>query len=380
MSVGGFIVRNALRNKRRLALTVSSVTVSLFLLILLQVVLRGLTDPATTDEAALRIVVRHKVSLANMLFSKYKARIERMPGVKHCTKMLWFGGIYKDEKNFFPQFACDADTVFNVMSEAKVEPGQLAAFVRERSACVVGIKTFQRFGWKLGDRITIMGAMWPCDLDLIIRGVYSGGTDETYLFFHHDYVDELLGDQGFTGLFWVKAEDPAAAATLIAKIDNEFANSDAETKTETERAFQIGFVSMLGNMRVLIASISAVIVFTLLLVSSTTMSMAVRERIREMAIMKALGFRSWKVFGLVLAESFGLAVAGALLAAISAGAVLGSVDFYKVSRGMFVNFYLTSDVLGLAVAVGALLGIMSCAWPAWSAVRRNVVDALRTTD
>ena len=212
MSIPSFIVRNALRNKRRFLLTVFSVALSLFLLTVLLVMLRGLTAPATTDEAALRIVVRHKVSLANMLFSKYKSRIERMPGVKHCTKLLWFGGIYQDEKNFFPQFACDADTLFKVLSEARIDPAQHEQFVRERTACVVGIKSMQRFGWKLGDRITLMGAMWPCNLELTIRGVYSGSVDESNLFFHHEYFDEALGDQGITGLIWVRCESAAAVS------------------------------------------------------------------------------------------------------------------------------------------------------------------------
>jgi putative ABC transport system permease protein len=380
MTVSGFIARNALRNRRRLVLTVSSVAVSLFLLTLLQVVLRGLTDPSTTDQAALRIVVRHKVSLANMLFSKYKDRIERLPGVVQCTKMLWFGGIYQDERNFFPQFGCDPETVFQVFSEARIAPEQLRAFIAERTACVVGAKTMERFGWKLGDRVNILGAMWPADLELTIRGVYSGGTDETYLFFHHKYADELLGDRGFTGLFWVKAATPEVVPRLMEQIDAEFANSDAETKTETERSFQIGFVSMLGNMRMLIASISAVIVFSLVLVSGGTMSMAVRERIREIAIMKALGFRAAKVFGLVLAESLAVAMAGGFLGCLAAALILNAVDFYKVSRGMFVNFHLTSDLLLQAATVAALLGIGSCILPAWSAVRRSVVDALRTAD
>ena len=136
MTLPGFILRNALRNKRRFTLTLSSVALSLFLLTVLQVVLRGLTDPTPTDASALRIVVRHKVSLANMLFSKYKARIERLPGAKHCTKLLWFGGVYRDEKNFFPQFACDAADVFKVMSEARIDPQQLQKFIQERTACV----------------------------------------------------------------------------------------------------------------------------------------------------------------------------------------------------------------------------------------------------
>ena len=380
MSLPSFIVRNALRNKRRFILTVFSVTLSLFLLTVLLVMLRGLTDPATTDEAALRIVVRHKVSLANMLFSKYKAEIERMPGVKYCSKLLWFGGIYRDEKNFFPQFACDADTVFKVLSEATIDPQQLAHFIKERTACVVGIKTMQRFGWKLGDRITLMGAMWPCNLELTIRGVYSGSVDETNLFFHHEYLDEALGDKGFTGLFWVRCENAAAVPELIERIDAEFANSDAETKTETQQSFQLGFVSMLGNLKLLIGSICSVIVFTLVLVTAGTMSMAIRERGREIAILKALGYESRLLFGLLLSESFGLAILGWLLGCAGAWALLETVDMYRLSRGLFVNFEVTPQIVTQALAVAALLGVVSCLWPAFTSIRKSVIAGLGTAD
>jgi putative ABC transport system permease protein len=380
VTLTSFILRNAMRNKRRFLLTVFSVTLSLFLLTVLLVMLRGLTDPKTTDEAALRIVVRHKVSLATMLFSKYKSRIERMPGVQHCTKLLWFGGIYQDEKNFFPQFACDADTLFKVLSEARIDPEQLQQFIRERTACVVGIKTMQRFGWKLGDRITLMGAMWPCNLELTIRGVYSGSVDETNLFFHHEYFDEALGDQGFTGLFWVRCESAAAVPELIERIDAEFNNSDAETKTETQQSFQLGFVSMLGNLKLLIGSICTVIVFTLVLVTAGTMSMAIRERGREIAILKALGYEASTVVGLLLAESFGLAMLGGVLGCASAWGLLHAVDIYQLSRGLFVNFAVTPQIVAQALAVAALLGVVSCLWPAFTSIRRGVVAALKTVD
>jgi putative ABC transport system permease protein len=379
MTIPGFILRNALRNKRRVTLTLSSVALSLFLLTVLQVVLRGLTDPASTDDAALRIVARHKVSLANMLFSKYKLRIERLPGVQACTKLIWFGGIYRDEKNFFPQFGCDADSLFKVMTEAKIEPQQLNQFLHERTACVVGSKTFKRFGWKLGDRITLMGAMWPCNPELTIRGVYSG-FDETNLYFHHEYFDELLGDRGFTGLFWVRAASPAAAHELIERIDAEFQNSDAETKTETEQAFKIGFVSMLGNLKMLIGSICLVVVLTLLLVTAGTMSMAIRERVKEIAILKALGFGTRHIFAFILAESFGLAMAGGLLGCVGAWLMLRLVDIYKLSRGMFVSFEVTPGILAIGLAAAAVLGVVSCLLPAYTNISRSVVDGLRTPD
>ena len=380
MTIPGLILRNALRNKRRFTLTVCSVAISLFLLTILQVVLRGLTNPATTDQAALRIVARHKVSLANMLFSRYKGRIERLPGVAACTKLIWFGGIYRDENNFFPQFACDADSLFKVLTEARIKPEELRQFLAERTACVVGIKTMERFGWKVGDRITLLGAMWPCNPELTIRGVYSGSVDETNLFFHHDYFDELLGDKGFTGLFWIRAERADVVSGLIERIDAEFQNSDAETITETEHAFQLGFVSMLGNLKLLIGSISTVVVFTLVLVTAGTMSMAIRERVREIAILKALGFGAARIFGLILAESFGMALLGGAMGCLGAWGALQVVDIYKLSRGLFVNFEVTANILAQGLLVAALLGIVSCLLPAYTNLRRSVVDGLRTPD
>ncbi len=380
MTIPGFIIRNAFRNRRRLVLATGGVAVSLLLLTVLQVMLAGLTDPSATDEAARRIVVRHRVSLANMLFASYEKKIQALPGVACCTKLLWFGGIYQDEKNFFPQFACEAANLFNVLSEAKIDPQQRARFIQERAACVVGIKTMQRFGWKLGDKITLMGAMWPCDLELSIRGVFSGTADDTNLFFHHDYFDELLGDKGFTGLFWIKADAAAAVPALIERIDAEFRNSEAETKTETEHAFQLGFVSMLGNLKMLIGSISTVIVFSLILVTAGTMSMALRERVREIAVLKAIGFDSRLIFGLILAESFGLALAGGLVGCGASFALLRTVDFYQLSHGLFVNFEITPHILVVGLSVAALLGMASCLIPAYTGLKRSVVDGLKMPD
>ena len=237
-----------------------------------------------------------------------------------------------------------------------------------------------RFGWRIGDRITLLGAMWPCDLELEIAGAYYGGMDETPLYFHHEYVDELLGNPGITGLLWVRAESPAAAADLMERIDAGFANSDAETLTETERSFQISFVSMLGNVKALIAAISSVIVFTLVLVTAGTVSMATRERVREIAILKALGFGAPRVFGLILAESFALAAGGGVAGCAAAWLLVRIVDIHRLSRGLFVNFEVTPPIVGASLAVAAALGVVSCLVPALASVRRSVVDGLRTPD
>jgi len=380
VTIPGFILRNALRNKRRLTLTVLSVSLSLFLFTTLQTALRELTQPATSEASALRLVVRHRVSLANVLPEKYQSRIERIPGVMYCTKFTWFGGVYKDPENFFPNFACEADKLFKVFTESDIDPKQLDAFIKEKVACVVGIKTMQRFGWKLGDKITLLGELWPCDVELTIRGVYYGGIDETNLFFHHEYFDELMGRKGLVGTFWIRTTTAEVIPGLIERIDQAFANTDAETKTETERAFQLSFVSMFGNIKMLIGSISTVIVFTMILVTASTMSMAIRERSREIAVLKAVGFDGAQVFGLILAESFGLAMAGGVLGCFGAWALFSNVDIYTLTRGFFIKFEVTPHILTSGLLIAAGLGIVSCLVPAYTNLKTTVVEGLRELD
>jgi putative ABC transport system permease protein len=380
VTIPGFILRNALRNKRRLMLTVLSVALSLFLFTTLQTALRELTQPATSEASALRLVVRHKVSLANVLPEKYQSRIERMPGVMYCTPFTWFGGVYKDQENFFPNFAVEADKLFKVFTESDIDSKQLDDFIKEKTACVVGVKTMQRFGWKVGDKITLLGELWPVDVELTIRGVYYGGIDETNLFFHHDYFDELMGKKGLVGTYWIRATNAEAIPGLVNRIDRAFANTDAETKTETERAFQLSFVSMFGNIKMLIGSISTVIVFTMILVTASTMSMAIRERSREIAVLKAVGFDGVQVFGLILAESFGLAMAGGVLGCFGAWALFSSVDIYTLSRGFFIKFEVTPHILTSGLMIAAGLGIVSCLMPGYTNLKMTVVGGLKELD
>ncbi|NQU09922.1 ABC transporter permease [bacterium] len=384
MTIPGFVIRNALRNKRRLTLTVLSVAVSLFLFTVLQTGLRELTQPATTEEAALRIVVRHKVSLGNVLPVRYQYRIERLPGVAECMKLTWFGGVYRDPKDFFPQFAVDADRLTSVFAEAEYDPQQVAAFLKDRTACMVGIKTMDRFGWKLGDRVTLQGTIWPCDPELTIRAVYREGIDETNLFFHHAYFDELMGRRGLCGTFWIKASSAAVIPDLIRRIDAAFANSEAETKTETERAFVLDFVSMIGNVRLLIGSICTVIVFTMILVTASTMSMAIRERLREIAVLKALGFNAPQVFGLVVAESFGLALTGGLLG-VGGGWFLSwwlanRGNIAAVTNGVFIKFEVTPHIMAGGALIALVLGLVSSLMPAWTSLRVRVAQGLQAVD
>ena len=382
MTIPGFIVRNALRNKRRLILTVLSVALSLFLFVTLRTALKLMTDPPTTDQAALRLAVRHKVSLANVLPEKYQYRIERIPGVKYCSKFTWFGGIYKDMSlSNFAQFGVDADEILKIFSEMEVEPQQADAFIREKTACLVGTKLMERFKWKVGDRITLLGAAWPCDLELVIRAVYRGnGIDETMVMFHHDYFDEELGKLGLVGTFWLRADNAEVIPEVIERIDRAFANTDAETKTETERAFQLEFVSMVGNVKAFLGSILLVIVFTMLLVTASTMSMAIRERSREIAILKAVGFNGAEIFGLILAEAFGLAMTGGLIGCFGAKLLFTHMDIYKMSQGFIPIFPISADTLALGLVVSGILGVVSSLAPAYSTLKLTVVEGLKELD
>jgi putative ABC transport system permease protein len=380
MTIPGFILRNALRNKRRLTLTVLSVALSLFLFTVLQTALRELTQPASSEASALRLIVRHRVSLANVLPARYQSRIEHMPGVEVCSRFTWFGGVYKDEKNFFPQFACEGTKIARLFTEAVFEAKQMDDFIRDKAACVVGLKTMNRFGWKIGDKITLVGTFWDCSPELTIRAVYREGIDETNLFFHHEYFDELMHDPGLVGTFWIKAESAAAIPGLIKNIDDAFRNTDAETKTETERAFALEFVSMFGNVRMLVGSISMVIVFTMILVTASTMSMSIRERIRELSILKALGFNGQHVLGLIVTESFGLAMAGGSLGCFGAWALFNNIDVYKLSRGFFIKFEVTPHILAAGMLIAAVLGVVSCAVPAYNTIRMSIVGGLKELD
>lgn len=379
MTIAGFILRNALRNKRRLLLTVLSVAISLFLYVTLMSVLSALTSPESTDDSAQRIIVRHRVSLGNALPARYYERLARLPQVEACSPFTWFGGIYKDEKNFFPQFAVDAEQIFGILTEARVDKRQMEDFVSEKSACVVGKSTMKRFGWKIGDRVNLRGTFWGCNPELTIRGVYEGGIDESNLFFHHDYFDELMGKLGLVGTYWIKAKPSADIAGLIDRIDLMFKNTDAETKTETERAFVLNFMSMQGNVKALLGSISAVIVFTMVLVTASTMSMSIRERSREIAILKAVGFDARRLFGLLLAESTTLAMTGGVIGC-GAGWSLSRIDLTAPTNGAIPRLLIPESIVfsGLLIALG--LGIVSCILPAISVLRATIVSGLKELD
>jgi putative ABC transport system permease protein len=381
MSVTGFIVRNALRNKRRALLSILSVAVSLFLLVTLLVGLRELTVPMEDIGAASRIIVRNKISLGNLLPARQKQVIERIPGVEIVTPFTWFGGKFRGEEVMIGQFAMDPEAVLVMLTDAKVPKEQYEAFKADRRACLLGKNTAEKYKLKLGDKIQLQGTFWPYDLDLHLAGIYEGTIDDRNLFFHHKYLEEHMRDGGgLVGTWWLKTKTLEDIPNVVAAINKAFENTSAEVRAETERTFQLSFISMWGNIKMLVGVICSVVVFTLLLVTVSTMSMAVRERFRELAILKAIGYRRRELFTFILAESFGLAAFGALLGVGGAYLLFNVVQIMKKLSDMFVSFEVTPRIIGQACLVAATLGIISCIAPSWSAARMSVVQGLKTLD
>jgi len=299
-----------------------------------------------------------------------------VPGVALVHPMNWFGGTYKDGKSAFANIATDARTLLTMFPEYTVGPDDAEAFARERTAALVGRELAERFDWKLGDRITLRGTLYPVDLDVTIRAIYTGGNEDT-LFFHQEYLDEALGRPGTVRTYRLRAESSAAVPRVMVAVDEMFRNTPAETKTETERAFQLGFVAMAGNVKALILTISGVVVVTVLMVTANTAAMAIRERVREIAVLKTLGFRRRMILALLLSESAVIAFTGGVVGSVAARLVLERIDAVWLSQGFIRRMEVTPDTIGSALVVAVIIGLVSAAVPAYRATRITVVEALR---
>ncbi len=372
-----FIFRNLTRKKTRTVLTIGSIAVALFLFGLLAIIEKGLN--AGVDVAgANRLVVRNRISLIQPLPLSYQERLRQIAHVAEATYATWFGGIYQDERNFFPQFAIDIGTYRAVFPEFEIPDDQWQAFVADRRGAVVGRATADKFGWQLGDRIPIQGTIFQGTWEFNIRAIYHGSnaeSDESQFWFHDDYLDERRRwGRGLVGWYTVKVDDPDNAVEVAAAIDERFANSAWETSTETERAFAAGFAKQIGNIQLIVMSIGGVVMFTLLLVTGSAMSTAVRERIPEFGVLKTLGFGDGTVLALVLAESV-------VIALIGGGLGVGLAKLLTISGdptgGMLPVFYLGSESMVLGMALALVVGLLAGAIPALTAMRLRIVDALR---
>jgi putative ABC transport system permease protein len=381
MKFRGLIFANLFRKKLRLLLTIGSFAIALFLFAFLAVV-RGAFNRGADIAGADRLVTINRVSIIQPLPLAYRDKIQRIPGVKAVTHNNWFGGVYQEEKNFFPQYVIDVENQRQVISELVVPDDQWQNFVKDRQGAIAGAKTAKRFGWKIGDRIPIKNVSygatgtWEFNLDGVYHAEHAGG-DESQFWFQWDYFEERVpaAFKGNTGWYVVKLDSPDNAVSVANAIDNMTANSSFETKTETESAFAAGWVKQFGNIQFLIMTIGAVVFFTLLLVTGNTMAISVRERIGELAVLKAIGFSDRWVLFFVLAESLTIAAVGgflglglALLAIPALGAAL---------NGLLPTLILSPEILSLGLATALLVGVVSGLLPGLGAMRMRVVDALR---
>jgi putative ABC transport system permease protein len=379
MTLTRFVTKNAFRNKRRSILTVLSVGVSLLLLTFMLTVWNGFYIDKGSAESTRRLVTRHRVSLTNPLPAFYREKIRAVPGVVAIIPNSWFGGLYIDDKpeHFFAQFATDPDELPKLYPEMVMPADQLAAWQRDRAGVIVNDELAAKYHWKVGDRITLLGTIYAINPELTIRGIYHWPTTNTTVYFNEKYVEEAVPSfKGTAGTFSIMADSSDDVAKIAKAVDDMFRNSPAPTKTESEKAFGLSFVNMLGNVKAFILSICLAVVFTTLLVTANTMAMSIRERTREVAVLKTLGFERQTILGLFVGEAVALSVAGGAFGAGFAWLMLFA--FKHSPMGFFLaSMTITPGTLGVALAVSALVGFLSSLIPSYNASRVQIVEGLR---
>jgi len=389
-----YVLKHLRRNKVRTVLTVLAMAFCIFLFCVLQTALEAINYGLKSANAS-RIVARNRVSLMFGLPLSYKDKIKGIKGVSEVATSNWFGGFQgggkPDFRNFFANFAVDVPEYLDMYPEYILTPEERQAFIDDRRGAIVGKDTAERFGWKVGDAFSLESNIPTYRVgkpfDFVIRGIYKTddakypGTDPRIMFFHYDYLYEATNHKSMAGTVVVKLDDPSQAASVGRAIDETFENSDRQTKTETEAAFRAGFVAMIGNLALLLNGIGIAVAFTILLVTANTMSMAIRERRTEIAVLKTLGFPSALVLGLILGEAVLIAVfGGGLGLGLSSMMIraLPSIPFVGDAFRGFPNLGLSPKVGSLGFGVAIFLGFAAGLVPALLAYRAKVTDMLRT--
>jgi putative ABC transport system permease protein len=376
------VLKNVFRKKTRSILTIASILLPLFVICILGTLLAALDADTSRGKGMFRLTIRHSISITNWLPEAYLPKIQQMPGVKDITIMNWFGGKYVDgsARNFFARFAIDPESFLRVFDEATVVDGSAADWKGDRSGLLVGKLLMTKYGWRLGQQITLMGDIYPGNYTFTIRAVFAGA-DETGVYFDRRVLEEALPQvKGKVGMFWIKTDSVGAVERLPKQIDAMFENSPYPTKTETEKEFQNGWVSMLGNVRLLITSITTIIVLVILLIAANTMAMSARERVTEIAVLRTLGFQRGTILGLVLGESVLLSLFGGLL-----GVALFVFSFPGFKAGMLnspmggfaAGMRLFPGILALGFGITLLVGLLSGLVPAIRSAQRPIADGLR---
>ena len=376
------LLRNAFRHKLRTALTILSITIAIVSFGLLRSFVSAWYAGAEASSAS-RLITRNSISLIFTLPLSYKDKIRQIDGVKRISYGNWFAGIYIDEKNFFANYAVEAKNYMELYPEFIVPPDQKEAFLRDRKGCVAGEKLIERYHWRIGDIITLKGTVFPGNWEFVLRGIYHGrdeSTDERVFFFHWDYLNETLkkraprrADQ--VGWYAIEVTDPSRVAEVAQAIDGTFKNSLAETLTETEKAFFLSFISMADAIIVAIQLVSFVVIIIIVAVTANTMAMTARERIGEYAIFKTLGFRGWRIGGMIIGESLLITLIGCLV-----GIALTSPTARVFSRYVatyFPTFRVEIETIYMDIGASILVGLCAAIIPTWRAVKIRIADGLR---
>jgi putative ABC transport system permease protein len=374
------VLANLGRHKRRTFLTIASVALALFLFASLQTVVTTL-ERASQFGSARRLVMTNASGFILPLPLSYANRLSAAQGVTNVTWANWFGGKYGDNKTFFAQFAVDPTSYLEMYPEMVVPEDQKQAFLRERSAALIGVRLLDKFGWRVGQDITLQGTIFPGDWTFTIRGVYTPSDpvlNDDMMLFHHEYLEERIGRPGIAGWYVIEIADADNSAGVAKLLDDQFRNSSAPTKTGTEQAFNASFATMWGNVSLLMGTIGLAVVFAILLVTANAMMMSARERTGEVAVLKTIGFSDRTLFRLVMVEAGFIALTGALIG------LGGAKLLYQLSNfnagGFLPGFDVTTRTLLTGTAIALLLMLASGLVPALRAARLPVVQALRRVE
>jgi putative ABC transport system permease protein len=376
------LIRNAFRHKLRTSLTILSITIAILAFGLLRTFI-GAWYAGAEASSATRLVTRNSISLIFPLPLSYKDKIRQIDGVKQISWGSWFGGIYIDEKHFFANFAVDAKSYIDLYPEYVLPPDQREAFLRDRRSFAAGRKLAERYGWKVGDSVILKGTIFPGNWEFVMRGIYRGrdeNADETQFFFHWDYLNETLkkvsplrADQ--VGFYMIGVTRPDRAADVALAIDRTFKNSLAETLTETEKAFQLSFISMSEAIIIAIQLVSFVIIIIIIAVAANTMSMTARERIGEYAIFKTLGFKGLPIATMIVGESLLITLIGGAIGIVATFPIAKA--FGKILGTYFPIFRVPHEIILMDLGACVLVGLTAAIVPTWRALRIRIADGLR---
>src|SRR5208282_2853995 len=378
MTLTAFVAKSAFRNKRRSLLTVASIAFSLLLLCIMLCVWRTFYIDKGAPDSALRIMTRHKIGLSSFLPIYYRDKIRSVPGVVHVVPMTWFGGTYKDDKpeNYFAQFATDPDEYFDVAADKIMPADQLEAWKRDRAGCIADADLARKHHWKIGDHIILQGTIFPANLDLTLRGTYTIDPPTSAVHFNTKYLEESVhGLKDTAGFYFIRVDTAEHMPQAARAIDDMFHGSPFPTRSESEQAFKLDFINTLGSVKTFILSICGAVLFTTLLVCANTMAMSIRERTREVAVRRTLGFTRGSILRLLLSESITISIIGGLVGvALASGAIL---FMSQPGLGLPMSMHMTASTAAVAMAVAAFVGLVSGLIPSYRASNLGIVDALR---